>query len=88
MILLILDNAPNCPPTICDLCENNEVRPFPPNTTSLLPSLEERVTIGFKANYLTHVFKMVAATDGDNGESVTVFCKLCNIKNLLTSLTL
>jgi len=26
---------------------------------------------------------MVAATDGDNGESVTAFWKLCNIKNVI-----
>jgi hypothetical protein len=52
-ILLNLDKAPSYPPTISDLCENTEVRLVPPNTASLLQSLEEGVTAVFKAYYLT-----------------------------------
>ncbi|GCC33616.1 hypothetical protein chiPu_0012086 [Chiloscyllium punctatum] len=83
-ILLILDNAPSHPPTVGELSENIKVLFLPPNTTSLLQPMDQGAIAAFKAYYLRRTFrKLIAATEGDNKDSVLQFWKSFNIKNAI-----
>jgi hypothetical protein len=55
-ILLILDNAPGPPPFIGDLHPNIKLEFLLPHTTSLIPQVDQGVTVTFKAYYLRWTF--------------------------------
>lgn len=55
-ILLIVYNAPRCPPFIGDHHPNIKVLFLPPNTTSLIQPVDQRVTAALKACCLRRVF--------------------------------
>ncbi|XP_044537936.1 tigger transposable element-derived protein 1-like [Gracilinanus agilis] len=80
-ILIIIDNAPSHPLTIAELNPNVKFIFLPPETTSLIQPLGQGVIALFKAYYLRRTFKMLlAATGGENAETVIEFWKRFNIK--------
>ncbi|XP_043826921.1 tigger transposable element-derived protein 1-like [Dromiciops gliroides] len=80
-ILIIIDNAPSHPLTIAELNPNVKFIFLPPETTSLIQPLGQGAIALFKAYYLRRTFKMLlAATGGENAETVLEFWKRFNIK--------
>lgn len=61
-IMLIVDNAPGHPPVIGDLHPNIKLIFLPPNTTSLIQSIDQRVTVALKAYGLRRTLAQVIAT--------------------------
>lgn len=79
-ILLLLDNAPGHPATLCDDHENIKLMYLPPNTTSLIQPLDQGVIATFKKYYLRKTFRQaVKATEGENGITLKQFWKEYNI---------
>ncbi|XP_042222273.1 tigger transposable element-derived protein 1-like [Homarus americanus] len=79
------DNVPSRPPTIAELSDNIKVLFLPPNTTSLLQTMDQEVTAAFKAYYLRRTFKkLIAATEeGNDMTSVLQFWESFNIKHAI-----
>ncbi|XP_068964673.1 tigger transposable element-derived protein 1-like [Petaurus breviceps papuanus] len=80
-ILIIIDDAPSHPLTIAELNPNVRFIFLPPETTSLIQPLGQGAIALFKAYYLRRTFKtLLAATGGEDAETVMEFWKRFNIK--------
>ncbi|XP_026475403.1 tigger transposable element-derived protein 1-like [Ctenocephalides felis] len=87
--LLILENAPGHPVRIADIDPQIKVVFLPPNTTSLLQPMDQRVIASFKAYYLRRTFSQAVKANENDGMELRDFWKSYNIlqcvKNIATS---
>ncbi|GAB0099925.1 tigger transposable element-derived protein 1 [Sergentomyia squamirostris] len=87
-ILLILDNAPGHPQSICDMFEEIKVVFLTPNTTSLLQPMDQGPIATFKSYYLRNTFRnairyLDSVSDEDKAKSIKAFWKLFTILNVI-----
>jgi hypothetical protein len=79
-ILLVLDNAPGHPAHLDDFHPHVKVVFLPPNTTSLIQPMDQRVMTNFKAYYLRMTFaQALTVTNRDTDMTLRDFWKSYNI---------
>nr|XP_008528907.1 PREDICTED: tigger transposable element-derived protein 1-like [Equus przewalskii] len=86
-ILLIVVNAPRHPPFIGDLHPNVKAVFLPPDSTSLMQSVDQGVLVAFKAYYLRRTFaQAITAAEEDTEKTLIQFWEdyiICDcVKNL------
>lgn len=86
-VLLILDNAPGHPTTLDDMHPDVKVVFLPPNTTSLLHLMDQRVIVSFKAYYLrSTIAQAIRATEKQGGPTLKEFWKGFNIYHAIENI--
>ena len=69
-MLLLLDNAPSHPYTLCDINDNIKLLFLPPNTSSLLQPLDQGVIQTIKSYYLWAISTDLLKVVNEKGTSV------------------
>ena len=79
--LLLLNNAPGHSQELNNIDPRITVMFIPPNTSSLLPPLDQGIISTFKAYYLKKTMKHLVSATSTNEDSVLSFWKNFNIKS-------
>ena len=83
-----MDHAPGLLTNLDDPVDNLKVARMPPNTTSLIQPMDQRVIAKFKACYLWRIFKqMIKFIDSESKPTVREFWHSFNITNAIDNLT-
>ncbi|XP_066941104.1 tigger transposable element-derived protein 1-like [Macrobrachium rosenbergii] len=86
-VLLVLDNAPGHPADLSNMHPNVKVVYLPPNTTSLIQSMDQGVIANFKAYYLRRTIRSaLRAVEGNKELTLKEFWKGCNIADAVTNI--
>ena len=78
--LLSLYNAPGHPPDLNDAYPNIKVHFLPPNTSSLIQSIEQGIIATFKSYYPREILTLMAAATDEREYDARSFWKDFNLK--------